>query len=371
MDEEQQRVALQQRTQTICLLTLTAIALGVALAFLRPVLVPFVLALFISMAVTPVMDVLHLRLRFPRSLAIVATIAIGFLALILLGALVSSSLGELALQKDLYLGRISELKHSLNDWMAGLVVDYPRLAPLQLGDALDPILDKIPAMVGAAIGWTVESGFLVLSRGFLVLIFMMFLITGHRGPKPREPKTLANELRAGVMEYMRVKVLASAITGISVYVILRVIGIDLALVFGLASFFLYFIPNIGSVVAVLLPVPIILLAGSDTIEDGVVVKQGVSLTGRFLAFGLPALVQFVVGNILEPKWMGTSLDLNPIVILLSLIFWGMLWGPIGMLLSVPITWILKALLERLSYTEPLARLLADNPPMRPEDLRNP
>jgi AI-2 transport protein TqsA len=369
MDDEQQRVALQQRTQTICLLTLTAIALGLALAFLRPVLVPFVLALFISMAVTPVMDFLHLRLRFPRALAIVATIAIGFLALILLGALVSSSLGELALQKDLYLGRISELKQNLSGWLEGLVADHPRLAPLKLEASLDPILDKIPAMVGAAIGWTVESGFLVLSRGFLVLIFMMFLITGHRGPKPREPKTLAHELRAGVMEYLRVKVLASALTGSLVYVILRVIGIDLALVFGLASFFLNFIPNIGSVVAVLLPVPIILLAGSDTVEGGVVVKEGVTMTGRVLAFGLPVVVQFLVGNVLEPKWMGTSLDLNPIVILLSLIFWGMLWGPIGMLLSVPITWILKALLERFSYTEPLARLLADKAPVRPEDLK--
>jgi AI-2 transport protein TqsA len=171
------------------------------------------------------------------------------------------------------------------------------------------------------------------------------------------------------MEYLRVKVLASALTGSLVYVILRVIGIDLALVFGLASFFLNFIPNIGSVVAVLLPVPIILLAGSDTVEGGVVVKEGVTMTGRVLAFGLPVVVQFLVGNVLEPKWMGTSLDLNPIVILLSLIFWGMLWGPIGMLLSVPITWILKALLERFSYTEPLARLLADKAPVRPEDLK--
>ena len=115
------------------------------------------------------------------------------------------------------------------------------------------------------------------------------------------------------------------------------------------TFLLNFIPNIGSAVAMLLPVPVVLLTGE------------ISVTTKIVALGLPALVQFLVGNVLEPKWMGSSLDLNPIVILLALIFWGVLWGPVGMLLSVPITAVLKILLQRLPYTRPVADLLADSP----------
>ncbi len=359
--------ALHQRTQTICLLILTAIGIGAALYFLRPVLVPFVLAMFISMVVTPVMDILHKRFRLPRGLAIVATIGLAVAGLLLLGALVSSSLGELGAQQDQYLGKIAALQGGWTEWISELEGKHEVLKDLDLDGKLQSLLEKVPGMIGGVIGWTVESGLMLLSRGFLVVIFMMFLITGHRGPAQRDPESLSYELRARVKEYLRVKVLVSGLTGLAVYLILKVIGIDMALVFGLAAFFLNFIPNIGSAVAVLLPLPVILMSGSAIETDGVVVREGVSVTGRVLAFGLPALVQFLVGNVLEPKWMGTSLDLNPIVILLSLIFWGMLWGPVGMLLSVPITSILKILLERLSYTRPIARLLADSAQAEPAE----
>lgn len=366
--EDEDALVLQRRTQTICLLVLTTIALGAALHFLRPVLVPFVLALFISMVITPVMDVLHLRLRLPRWLAIAATISIGVGGLFLLGALVSSSLGEIISNQGRYIDQIASLEVKLKEWLAHLEGRHDWIEAKQVGESLGPFFDKIPSLLGGAIGWIVESGLLLLSRGFLVTVFMMFLITGHRGPQVVDRDSLVFELRSRVLEYLRVKVLVSAITGFLVYVVLRVIGIDLALVFGLASFFLNFIPNIGSAVAVLLPLPVVLLSGSPTIgEDGEVLREAVSATGRVLAIGVPAAIQFTVGSVLEPKWMGSSLDLNPIVILLSLIFWGLLWGPVGMLLSVPITAILKILLARLPYTVPLAKLLADKPQARAQE----
>lgn len=377
MDDQGEQLALHQRTQTICLLILAAAAIGGALYVLRPVLVPFVLALFLSVAVSPVMDVLHLRLRLPRGLSIAATVLIGAACLLLMGSLVSASLGELASGQEAYVSKIDGLNEALTSWVERNATEGSWLEALKLRDAagkvdnvLDPVLDRIPSMVKGAIAWAADAGLTLLSRGVLVFVFMMFLITGYRGPAQRDPDSLSSELRARVKEYLRVKVIVSALTGLAVYAILRVIGIDLALVFGLAAFLLNFIPNIGSVVAVLLPLPVVLLAGDSVDADGNVV-EGVSVLGRVLAIALPGLVQFLVGNVIEPKWMGSSLDLNPVSILLSLIFWGLLWGPVGMLLAVPITSILKLLLERLSYTRPIARLLADAPPVRAEDLAAP
>jgi len=125
-----------------------------------------------------------------------------------------------------------------------------------------------------------------------------------------------------------------------------VLGIPLALVFGLLSFVLNFIPNIGSAIACLLPLPIVL------------VSPGISSTAAVLAIVLPAGVQFSVGNVIEPKLMGKSLDLHPVAVLGALIFWGMLWGMPGMLMAAPITSVAKIMFERWEITQPLAALLA-------------
>jgi len=324
----------EQRTQTICLLVLSAIAIGVALMQLRQVLLPFVLALFLTLAVTPVLDLLHTRLKLPRGLAIASTIALTSGALLLMGVLVSTAISEVLAKDTVYVEQVS-----------GLLAAAERKL-VDLGD----LKAKLPGMVAQAIGWTVNSAMALLSQGLLVLIFMMFLISGYRAPDQRDPSSLRFQVRAQVKEYLRIKIAVSAITGVGTFAVLHSLGVDLALVFALMAFFLNFIPNIGSAVAVLLPLPIIVLAP----------EQDLGLSAKLLALGLPACVQFLVGNVLEPRWLGKSLDLNPVVVLLALIFWGVLWGPVGMLLSVPITAVLKMLLERSDLTRPVADLLADD-----------
>jgi AI-2 transport protein TqsA len=129
-------------------------------------------------------------------------------------------------------------------------------------------------------------------------------------------------------------------------VVLAVLGIDLAMVFGLLAFLLNFIPSIGSLVATLLPLPVVIF------------NPEISTTTAVLAIALPGLIQLVLGNVVDPLVMGESLDLHPVAIVLSLILWGMIWGVVGMLLAAPIAAILKLLLERLELTAPLAHLLA-------------
>jgi len=122
--------------------------------------------------------------------------------------------------------------------------------------------------------------------------------------------------------------------------------VDLAFVFGFFTFVLNFIPSIGSVIATLLPLPIIL------------VSPHISVAVAILAVLLPFLIHFVIGNFIDPMLMGDSLDLHPVSVLLSLMIWGTIWGVVGMLLAVPLTASLKMLLQRTELTAPVAEVLA-------------
>jgi AI-2 transport protein TqsA len=193
----------------------------------------------------------------------------------------------------------------------------------------------------------------LVSKSVLVLIFVVFLTIGSGA---REPSTGTwGEIDIRVRRYLVVKAIISALTGLLVGTTLALLGVPLAMVFGLFAFLLNFIPNIGSIIATLLPIPVVL------------VSSEISGLTAILAIAIPGLIQMFVGNFLEPKIMGESLDLHPVTILLMLIFWGMLWGVVGMLLAVPITAVLQILFEKLETTRPVADLLAG----RVENLRNP
>jgi AI-2 transport protein TqsA len=187
----------------------------------------------------------------------------------------------------------------------------------------------------------------VLSNGLLVVIFMIFLLAGKGAAEPPEG-SLRAQIDERIKRYLLTKVLVSGTTGILVGLTLSLLKVELAMVFGLLAFLLNFIPNIGSVIATLMPLPVVVLSPE------------LSPVAKVLAFAIPGLIQFAVGNVIEPKIMGQSLDLHPVVVLLGLIFFGWLWGIIGMIVAVA-----KIALERIEVTAPVGRLLAgklDAPP---------
>ena len=120
----------------------------------------------------------------------------------------------------------------------------------------------------------------------------------------------------------------------------------MALTFGLLAFLLNYIPNVGPLIAMVLPLPLIVLHPEAT------------WLGIILVIAITSAVQFVSGNIIEPQVMGDSTDLHPIVILLALMFWGMLWGIIGMFLAIPVTSGLKLVLQKMEATKQLASIMA-------------
>lgn len=325
--------SLEQRIQTVCLLVLTTIAGAAALSWLRPALLPFVLALFIAFGLQPLVELGVRRAHLPRLLAISATGMLALLLLWLVGGLLSTSVAQLANNAATYQAQITSLIRAAAEPLQRLGIELPA---------------KISAagISGKAIGETLLGAtnaiVEVLSQSLLVTIFVIFLLIG--GSRPAAGVWREIELR--VQRYLITKVILSVATGVLVGLTLSILGVDLALAFGLFAFLLNFIPSIGSVIATLLPLPVVL------------VSPEISTTVAILAIAIPASIQFAIGSAIEPKVMGDSLDLHPIAILIALIFWGMLWGVVGMLLAAPITAVMKILFERLEVTRPLGDLLA-------------
>ena len=327
------------RVRTVCLVILTFIAGGVALYLLRPVMVPFVLALFFSYALRPVIELQVRRLRLPAGVALFNTILLGMGLLFLMGVLVSVSVTQLQSNADSYQAQLDKLGDRVAAW---LPLDKLNIDPDKAFTNLEKRGQQFLVDAASAL-WS------VVSDGILVLIFMIFLIAGH-APSTKKETGIWADIESRVKVYITTKVVVSAVTGTLVGIVLGICGVDLALVFGLFTFLLNFIPNIGSIIAALLPVPVVVLSPE------------ISTAAAFVAILVPVAIQFVVGNVLEPRIMGTAVDLHPVTVLMALIFWGMLWGFVGMLLSTPLTATFKIALQRIEVTRPFADMLAGRRP---------
>jgi AI-2 transport protein TqsA len=329
----------ESRIQTLCLIILATFAVVVGLYWLRPMVVPFVWALFFSIALTPLINLLVRRLRFPRGLAIAVTIVLFFAAVIVLGGLVASSIKDFATNAHQYEGSIEHLveKATSSGLLQRFGIELPKeadlLSVLPQGTLKGVVVNATNAMMS------------LLSRGTLVALFVIFLLVGGR-TEPEPEEGIVHQMESGTKTYIATKVFVSGVTGFLVFATLWVLGVPFAITFGAFAFILNFIPTFGSVISTLMPLPVLLFT------------PGLSTTTVVLAIAIPGVIQLAVGNAVEPKLMGRSLDLHPITILLALIFWGMIWGFEGMILGVPITAVVKIILEKAEMTAPVANLMA-------------
>jgi AI-2 transport protein TqsA len=319
---------------TASLIVIAVVAGGAALAYMRPVLVPLVLAVFLFYLVAPITDILEQRLRVPRAGSVVITLLVVAALVALVGLLITASIRGLLDSADIYREKLVAFAGRLFAVLDRYGVDLGQDTVIHsLGDL--PLGRMVQTAAGTVFG--------VVTNGFLVLIFVIFLMLGRR-PDVIKP-AIYREIDAKVRRFLTLKFLISAATGVLVGVILAVIGLELALVFGVLAFLLNFIPSIGSIVAVLLPIPVAL----------------VQFDGGWQMYAVvigPAVVQIVIGNGIDPKVMGKGLELSPVTILAALVFWGLLWGIVGMLLAAPITAVIRIVLARFETTSGVAELLA-------------
>lgn len=338
------------KTQTVCqVIIAAALVIGCAHWF-RGVLMPFALAAFLALNLSTLIELQTGKLKFPRGLAVGVTFSLGILLVFLLSLVISASLSDLANKSDQYVQGFKDMWKSASHALANI----PGWDEVQERMGIDPnqltqqVTASVTSGLGTAIAGLTGNILSLLSQSLVVVMFLGFMVAGgqtRRGPHPG----VWGEIEVQVRQYVVAQTLLSALTGVLIAFTLGIIGIDLAVVFGLLAFVLNFIPNIGSIIATALPLPLILFS------------PGLTTTQRLLAVAIPALIQFTIGNILGPKLLAHSLDLHPVVILLTLMLWGALWGGVGMFLATPITAMMKIFFEKIESTRPLALLLAGKP----------
>jgi predicted PurR-regulated permease PerM len=197
-----------------------------------------------------------------------------------------------------------------------------------------------------------------LTATFVVLIYLIFLIAERVSlpgrvsrafgeTKAKEIMTVVEAINRAVHDYIALKTLVSALQGLLSFVVLAAFGVDFAVMWGVLIFLFNFIPYIGSFVAVSLPIVLSFLQYAEEPWKPLLVTL------------LLLFIQRVVDNFIEPRLTGQKLGLSPLIVLLSLAFWAWLWGVVGMILAVPLTVILKIILENIPETKPLATLISN------------
>jgi len=309
-------------------------------------LVPFLLAAFIAIICLPPLNWLTAR-RVPSGAAVLIIALAIVLIGMLIGAFVGSSIADFSHNLPTYQLRLKALTGNTLHWLTGMGITISSRSVL---DALDP--SAAMGMAGkllAGLGNALANTFLIVLTVIFLLIEATSLphkwrVMGNNAPSMQGFESFV----ASVSAYFSIKTWVSLATGVFISIWLAVIGVDYPLLWGLVAFLFNFVPNIGSIIAA---VPAILL---------VLVQLG---GGEALLAGLGYVIANVVmGNVVEPKFMGKGVGLSTLVVFLSLVFWGWVLGPVGMLLSVPLTMIVKLALESRQDTQWLAVLLGPDVP---------
>ncbi|PQO44330.1 AI-2E family transporter [Blastopirellula marina] len=333
--------------QTGALLVLAAVAVSFAVAYARSILIPFTLAVFLNYLVAPIVDFSMVRLRFSKFAAVTVALLIVGLALVVMSFLVllviqsisdPQMLRQLEFDLQRKLDAVVVQGYALADSWFGVEFDRPD-SELIISAIKTNLISQMPTYA-QQLGALLMS---LVSSTILTTIFVGFMLAG-RDPY-KVSKGMYAEIDQKIRRYIATKFMISAVTGLLVWIILAFMGMRLASLFGLMAFMLNFIPSVGSIIATLLPIP---LAIVDFDSVWMIV----------LVIALPGAVQMTLGNVIEPKIMGDGLQLHPVTILLSLTLWGMLWGPVGMVLAVPITATMRIVLLRFETTRVIGNLMA-------------
>lgn len=315
---------------------------------LKTVFIPLSMSLLLYFLFNGVVKKL-LTLKFPKILILAFLLMFIFIIFYFLGVLIFTGVSSFINKFPMYSDRIIELLKSLSTQLK-----------IPISDVNDYInnfdwtksVNTITSFVSTAFG----SFATFIGNLILVIIFLIFMLSGRNvltgrvyrafnGNKADKMIFILNSIENQVQHYLLMKTFISLLTGIISGLIIWIGGIDFVIFSGLLIFILNFIPNFGSVVATSFPIIIGLI------------KYGFSIRILIIA-GALTLTQMIIGNLFEPKIMGERLNLSPIVILVSLIFWGWIWGIIGMILAVPITSAVKIIFANIGPLKPISDLIS-------------
>ncbi len=308
----------------------------------KSIIIPFLLSLFFSIISAHPIIWLNKK-KIPYTLAVIIVL-MGFLILFLIfGGLIGNSLSNFTQNVPVYSANLKNmttgLVDQLNQW--GMKVSSDQFLELiNPGNLL-----KYTAQGLSEIGSIVSNTLLIMIISVFILMEMRSFMIKANVIELVQNKSLKylDDIGNSIRHYLTIKTIVSLFTGVFVTIWLLIVGVDYPVLWGLLAFLLNYIPNIGSIIAA---IPATLLALVQLGLGGMI----------WTAVGYLA-VNLVMGNIVEPRMMGKGLGLSTLVVFLSLIFWGYIFGAIGMFLSVPLTMAIKIMLEQQENTRWIAMLL--------------
>ena len=320
--------------------------LCIILNLTREVFIPLIIAWFIVQILRPVNDLTNkMKIHPYLNLAMILMVLVG------LGFLGVRFLANLAVDiNNVYNRYSSELMQRYNDFMALFNITPDMLASIEWGNLG---LDFLRNNAGRITGFIVD----ISNKFFMTIFFLMFMLIeapyterkiskAFSGKTGNNVKEIFSKISDQISYYMLNQSLISAATALCVWGVLALMKIELAGGWAILAFFLNFIPNVGSIIATILPVIMAFVQFSTALEPLVVLV-------------LLTIIQMVIGNIIGPKILSDSLGVSSVVIVLSLLFWSMIWGIPGAFLSVPIASILKIVCENITPLNPIAVIMSN------------
>lgn len=312
----------------------------------QAILVPFLMAVFIAIITGPLLTRLKRR-RIPTAVALLLIMAGVVAATLLTGMLLGGAISDFTATLPTYQAKLQDETTNLQALLQSYGVKSEDQHFLKYTDPA--VAMGLAGKLLAGLGGLLSNTFLIL----LTVVFILLEASTFReklraalGPSDDTFKQLENFL-GNINRYMVLKTWISVATGVLTTVWLAVVGVDFPVLLGFLAFLFNYVPNIGAFIAA---VPAVLLA---------LIGLG-STSALLVAIGL-IVIHTVIGNILEPRYMGRGLGLSTLVVFLSLVFWGWVLGPVGMLLSVPLTMTIKIGLASHPDTVWLDTLLGDQP----------
>ncbi len=307
-------------------------------------LVPFLLSVFIAIICTPPLFWLQNR-GIPKlpaiALIVLILVVIGYWLVIFIGA----SVADFTTSLPGYQRRLLEESAAFIQWLQHRGIN---LSERMVHEYMDPsVAMQMAARVLSGLSAALTNAFLIFLTVFFILLEVSGMTDKYRSARKHPEKSLANikQFTKSVNRYLALKTIFSLITGVAITAWLSFLGVDYAVLWGLTAFLLNYVPNIGSIIAA---IPAVLMA---------LIQLG-PWSAIFAGAGYLA-VNTLIGSLLEPRFMGRGLGLSPLIVFLSLVFWGWVLGPVGMLLSVPLTMIFKIAMESHDETRWLAVMLGN------------
>jgi predicted PurR-regulated permease PerM len=317
---------------------------------LQVILLPFFIALIISFLFEPFYKWLRSH-KFPAWTAIIIVVLVIIILSNITSVFVVTSINIFKADFPNYLRKIEGFGTNFSVYLSSMgisdntIKESFDISKFFSGDKLSELLtDVISSIAG------------IFTDYILILIYIIFLLSEYGSIQKRILKAFSkegarnisdilNDIYIDVRRYIVGKTLINLTHALLITTIFMIFGLDFAIVWGLLTFFLTYIPNLGVLISTVLPF-LTALAQYDNIVTPIILLIVMGVIG------------YLIGNLVEPKILGDRLNLSPILLIFSLVFWGYLWGVVGMLLSVPIMSMIKIVLSKFESTRPLSILMS-------------